>query len=231
MITRRASILFLLLCCGFGSTYLLPRVSASRPSGIDLALPALVGEWYGQPAEVSPKERLLLGAETEFSRKLYRNSSGSQIFVSVVLSGQDMNTSIHRPENCLPSQGFTIVSSKTVPIQLDQSRRQILTTTRLNDCRNLRSPEGIEMTVSSLDYYWFVGCQQTTASHLSRMAIDIRDRFLKGYNQRWAYVTVAASITKGLTPDGMSEQETDEMIQDFIRQLVPKIQKPSVSIG
>ena len=56
---------------------------------------------------------------------------------------------------------------------------------------------------------------------------DIQDRVLKGYNQRWAYITVAADITKGLMTFGKSEAETDRMIQDFIRQIYPAISQPS----
>ena len=231
MTTRRALILFSLLSIGFSSIFLLPKVPATRPTGIHLELPSLVGEWYGETAQVSANERLLLGAETEFARKLYRNGSGAEIFVSIVLSGQDMNTSIHRPENCLPTQGFTIVSSKKVSIPIDQSAGRALSTTRLNDLKNVRSSHGDVIKVSNLDYYWFVGFNQTTASHVSRMAIDIRDRVLRGTDQRWAYVTVTANVTEGLTPLGFSEQQTDQMIQAFIKQLVPKIQKPSVQIG
>jgi len=50
---------------------------------------------------------------------------------------------------------------------------------------------------------------------------------LKGENQQWAFVTVASTITKGLQPFGRSEQETDEVVRNFIRNLVPRLQKPA----
>ena len=37
---------------------------------------------------------------------------GDQVLVSIVLSGHDLDNSIHRPERCLPAQGWTIVDSK-----------------------------------------------------------------------------------------------------------------------
>jgi hypothetical protein len=48
--------------------------------------------------------------------------------------------------------------------------------------------------------------------------LDIRDRVFEGCNQRWAYLTMAADITKGLVPFGYDEAETDTLLQDFIRQ-------------
>jgi len=54
-----------------------------------------------------------------------------------------------------------------------------------------------------------------------------RDRIMRGYNQRWAYVTVAATVTQGIARPERTEAETDAMIEDFIGKLVPKLQRPS----
>ncbi len=56
--------------------------------------------------------------------------------------------------------------------------------------------------------------------------LDLRDRILHGYNQRWAYVTVAATVTKGLGNPQRSKPETAAMIEEFIHQLVPKLSRP-----
>ena len=62
-----------------------------------MQLPQFVGDWYGIDQPVSQGERDILGPDTEFVRKLYTNGRGGEIYVSIVLSGPDMNTSIHRP--------------------------------------------------------------------------------------------------------------------------------------
>jgi len=72
-----------------------------------------------------------------------------------------------------------------------------------------------------------VGYHHLTASHLERTFLDIQDRILKGYNQRWAYVTVVSTITKGLMPFGLSEEQTDKMLQEFIRGIFPQINSPN----
>ena len=81
--------------------------------------------------------------------------------------------------------------------------------------------------VYNLNYYWFVGYNDTTPSHFVRTYYDIRDRIMKGCNQRWAYVTVAAFLNR----NNRSEEEMDRIIREFIRELVPKVHKPSVKYG
>ncbi len=56
--------------------------------------------------------------------------------------------------------------------------------------------------------------------------MDIRDRILYGYNQRWAYITIASTITSGVTKFGRDEKETDAILQDFIQKLLPEISPP-----
>ena len=57
--------------------------------------------------------------------------------------------------------------------------------------------------------------------------LDLRDRVLHGYNQRWAYVTVAGTVTKGFASPGRSEAETAAMMEAFVAKLVPKLQRPN----
>jgi Protein of unknown function (DUF3485) len=148
-----------------------------------------------------------------------------------------MNTSIHRPERCLPAQGWSIAKSDALVIPLDD--RGVLTATRLYNIRTQRDREtlkpvigrdGNPVTIHHLSYYWFVGNTETTQSHFSRTWIDVKDRLMKGYNQRWAYITVSATITEGLIRDGLSEKETDAMIKDFIKKLVPLTHRDSVEL-
>jgi len=222
MITKRLLVLLTVLLAGLSCIYLLPKHSGSQPVGIVLELPDYIGQWYGVSTAVTQKEKDVLGRETEFCRKLYSNGLGDQIYVSIVLGGQDMNTSIHRPERCLPAQGFTIVDSRIETIPLSP---QPLSVTRLHDVRPIGKPGEQSLSEYSLNYYWFVGCTETTPSHTSRNLIDIRDRLLQGYNQRWAYVTVMSPITKSLTKFGRSEKETDNLIKGFIQQLLPLIRR------
>jgi EpsI family protein len=213
------------LLLGLGSVFLLPKKIEIQPAAISMALPTFVGEWYGADQPISQGEKDILGPDTQFVRKLYTNARGGQIFASIVFSGPDMSTSIHRPERCLPAQGWTVVDTKVTQVPIGNVN---LSATRLRNLRNVRNGNAPPLTIYSLDYYWFVGHDMQTPSHLQRAWIDIRDRVLKGNNQQWAYVTIVSAITKGFQPFGRSEPETDELIRNFIRDLVPQLQKPAL---
>src|SRR5438477_727753 len=115
MITKRLVTLQLILVGGFSAVFLLPKDIRIQPSAVNLSLPEMVGDWKGAEQEVGGAERAILGPDTQFARKVYTMDQ-DQIFVSVVLSGPDMNTSIHRPERCLPAQGWTIIQSNIASI-------------------------------------------------------------------------------------------------------------------
>jgi EpsI family protein len=227
MITKRLFILQSFLVLGLGSVFLIPKDIRMAPAAIDLSLPEFIGDWYGLDQTISQGERDILGPDTQFARKLYTKGT-DEIAVSIVLSGPDMNTSIHRPERCLPAQGWTIADSKTLSILLPAAP---LKATRLQNIRDVPQPNGKPFRVRDLSYYWFVGHSTVTPSHYKRAWIDIRDRVLKGQNQQWAYVTVTSTITKDFKIFGRNEKQTDELIQAFIKDLVPAVQTASVALG
>ncbi len=236
MTTSRLAILLAVLLGGLSAVFLLPAQSDfQQPVGIKLALPDRVdGNWYGRDEKISDGERRTLGEETEFARKSYTNARGDRIQASIVLSGRDMNTSIHRPEWCLPAQGWTIADSTKAVIPLPGRGR--LVTTRLSNMRFVPDEktgkpmvvDGRPVLIRNLNFYWFVGYKDVTESHVSRNFIDITDRLLRGYNQRWAFMSIAATITEGLTSDGLTEGQTDAMLREFIQKLVPVTHNDSV---
>ncbi len=232
MITPRLFALQLILLFGFGSFLLLPKAPDRPAPGISMELPRSVGNWYGQDQPVSEKEIQVLGKETQFARKWYVNEKGEGILVSVVLAGHDMNTSIHRPERCLPAQGYTTMDSRAISIPTGQGGDSF-TATRLHNRRQLPLRAGGEITEYSLDYYWFIGATETTHDHTVRNLIDIRDRLLKGYNQPWAFISIIARINRGFPPYGSvgkDDAETDAMLQEFLAELIPMIQSPEVKM-
>ena len=226
MTTKRLVVLQLILALGLGSVFLLPRNVKLQASALDPFLPQSIAGWEGTDQPISDGERQILGADTQFARKLYTNAVGDEVFASIVVSGPDMNTSIHRPERCLPAQGWTITDSKAAVLP---TLTGTMKATRLQNMRGVRTNSGQSFTVRSLNYYWFVGHSDITASHYERTWIDIRDRVLRGENQQWAYVTISATITKDHKIFGRTEKETDDLICSFIKEFVPRIQKISVA--
>jgi hypothetical protein len=138
MTTSRLAILLAVMLGAMSTVFLLPKHLAYQPLGIELALPEYLGEWHGSDVGISDRERQVLGAETEFARKSYTNGRGDELQVSIVLGGQDMNTSIHRPERCLPAQGWTITNKGPASVVLPG--KGSLMTTRLHNLRNITGP-------------------------------------------------------------------------------------------
>ncbi len=154
---------------------------------------------------------------------MYDDGFGDHVLVSIVLSGHDLDNSIHRPERCLPAQGWTILDTKTLSLPVAAAPGGELPVTRLHCMQQESAGNGRVVDVYNLNYYWFIGYSDITASHFEREYIDMKDRLLHGYNQRWAYVTVAATITKGLEPNGRDEEQTDQLLRNVIAQVYPRI--------
>ena len=129
----RALILPLLLAATLGSTYLLPRTGAVAQSAINMTLPAMTGAWHLQNIPPSEAEIGTLAKDTEFAKAICLRAREGEYSadgnivpdradLSVVLSGHDLNNSIHRPERCMPAQGHNILSAKDVTLKLAHGR-------------------------------------------------------------------------------------------------------------
>jgi len=210
------------------SIALLPKQLGYQPVGIDLALPEFLGEWWGHDTEVTENEHSTLGYDTEFGRKRYQNGRGGEILTSIVLAGQDMMTGIHRPERCLNAQGWTVGESNLRVLEVPNFGT--LRTTRLLNSRKIIY-NGQVYPVRNICYYWFVGCSELAATHGERVWIDSRDRIVHGYNQRWGMVLISADISRDHDKFGNDEEETDIMLQNFIKLVTPKILTDSVKHG
>jgi EpsI family protein len=228
MTIKRLVFLQLVLFAGLGSAYLVPTQAKTQPMGVIMDLPESLGQWSGESQKITEAELNGLAPDTSFARRMYSNAFGDHILASIVLAGEDPDNSIHRPERCLPAQGWTVVESRTVIMKAPALPTGQLKATRLRNQRTFEDEKGNSHTLYNLNYYWFVGYADVTPSHIDRALIDIRDRVTKGYNQRWAYVTVASTVTEGFVKFGRSEAATDQMIQSLIQELFPRIVRPSV---
>lgn len=226
MTTSRLAILLAVLLAGLSSVFLLPKQLGFQPVGIELALPEILGEWWGREMAVTQQERDVLGPDTEFARKSYDNGRGDSILSSIVLAGHDMMTGIHRPERCLHAQGWNFEAQGTRAIPLPAGRS--LQVTRLRNTKVVKGANDEAVRVDNICYYWFVGHDDTTPSHLERVWFDSRDRLFSGYVQRWAMIMIAADITKDRERFGRDEAQTDALLTAFVAKLAPEIHQDSV---
>jgi len=184
-------------------------------------LPVTIGDFFGKEGQITQTEHELLPKDTEFARKYYQDSHGNQIECSIVLSGAEQR-SIHRPEGCLTGQGWTIVGQENVPIPLLSGRT--LTARKLTVERRGTDPSGGALTIRAFFLYWFVGENVTTPSEMERVLLSNWDRVINNRAHRWAYVSVFGLVTDNLSPNGLDAGQTQALLVDFTRQVVPTFQ-------
>lgn len=128
--------------------------------------------------EPGEAELTVLPSDTRFVKRLYSTDDGQWFQVTVVIGGAS-KSSIHRPELCLPAQGF-----------------------QMTHPRNM-SACGLDWHVLSLErscysslgfaYTFFNQTGFRTSSHVRRIFRDVWDRSVLNRIDRWIMITVNAS--------------------------------------
>jgi hypothetical protein len=216
------------LALGLGSIYVLPQTGSVAQSAIRMELPETVTTWFLEKSQPSQAEIDILGKDTTFSKASCYSARPNEYFadgkpvpdridLSIVLSGYDLNTSIHRPERCLPAQGHTILSSGVLPLKLANGRT--ITVRRLKTTQILINPENrkLDREFSGITYYFFVGHDRLEYDHIQRTLADMQARLIRGMDPRWAYVS--ASMWFGNLPwieHPVPEAEADAKLAGFL---------------
>ena len=229
---KRAVFLLLFLLATLSTAFLLPPFK-NTGSAIDLVLPERMEGWTCEAYEPSEKERKSLAKDTEFSKARCQRvrweqppSLGSSTPVdvadlSIVLSGNDLASSIHRPERCMPAQGHKIYGSSRSVIEVPGHGS--VPVRRLLSVQERIEGEGSEAVVTrfnSLTYYFFVGHDTITESHSRRTLIDMEDRLKKGEAQRWAYVSASMWFAAEEDGSNLPDMETaDRKLREFLGKL------------
>lgn len=190
-------------------------------AGVTMDLPTLLGEWWGSDQPVSPSELAMLPADTQFAKKIYQDFGGDTVTAQIVLSGGEKR-SIHRPEICLPAQGWTIGSGEVIPITL--SNGHTLDVMKLTLTRQIEVAPGENRTMKTYFLYWFVGKDTTTPYHWVRLLKTNWDMVTQKRQHRWAYVIASASVLEGFKHGAKTDAQTLDMLKNFIGQIVPKFQ-------
>ena len=152
----------------------------------DITLPELAG-FTSEAMEPSEAELTVLPADTRQVKRMYHAESGHWYSVSVVIGGRTKN-SIHRPELCLPSQGFLMTRPRT---------RQV----GPRSWRLITLDGGAERPSLGFAYTFFNQEGFRTSSHVRRILKDVWDRSFFNRIDRWVMVTVNSSRSddRGMT--------------------------------
>jgi exosortase len=163
----------------------------------------------GQPlARISLGEKTWLPADTRILKRTYSRGDGCMLAMSVVVSGKS-RLSIHRPEMCLPGQGFEILSSRVRTLDLGQGR-----TLRVNVVKAARTGE---RPIGFL--YWFVNPRGEATSHWVRIFSDVWARCVHNRVNRWCMVTVFSN-------QSFDDPETLQTAEKFLAEWYPQVLRP-----
>ncbi len=195
-------------------------------------LPPALPDFVSEARDPDPVEKKLLPADTEFAKAIYYSrapdpASRDVIHCEVVLSGAERR-SIHRPEVCLQGQGWTLMESSTRSLPMGGGRELLVRDLYIQKEIALR--DGTRRPLRAHYFYWFVGQDVTTSSHVERIWLTLRDNITRGVNHRWAYATALALVTDNFSPQEIGErprgnEATIALLGKFIRDLAPRFQK------
>jgi len=186
-----------------------------RTNGV--ALPAQVFDCTSSLSPVTKLELEWLPPDTTYGRRRYTFPDETWIESSVVLMGQD-RTSIHKPEYCLPGQGFSIDLREVVTIPILQPHAYDLPVMKLTTSKTAHDRNGREVPLRGVYIYWFVADGKLATRHLDRMWMMTKGLLSEGELQRWAYVTYFAICQPG------DEEATFDKMAGFIAESVPQFQ-------
>ena len=147
-----------------------------EPPDVHLAeLPGFTSE----ERPMSEAEKHVLPDDTRIEKRLYTAADGHWFLVSVVIGGRS-KSSIHRPELCLPSQGFLMTDPRTV--ESAGSAWRLITL-----------DGGVDRPSMGFAYTFYNQAGFRTASHVRRIFRDVWDRSFNCRIDRWVMVTVHSS--------------------------------------
>ena len=225
-------LLALLLMAGTAGalTWLKVNQKLGRPGVKATPLPGTIRMQVDLPDKVLnfdssnvPESEVVLGylpKDTIFAERFYHAPDGFSATATVVLMGAD-RTSIHRPDYCLPGQGWRIDSKTEVRLRIGEGAAAYeMPVMKWIIHNTVPTPDGGQQDVSGLYVFWFVADNQQTTDNVQRMWWLARDLMRSGVLQRWAYISYFTVCAPG------QEDTAFERIKSLITASVPAYQLP-----
>ncbi|MCC6235247.1 MAG: exosortase-associated EpsI family protein [Verrucomicrobiales bacterium] len=200
----------------------LTDVRLSDPEGVVLTtnsieLPERLLEYSSVILPVTQEEYTWLPRDTTYGRRMYTAPDGFQIQVSGVLMGTD-RTSIHKPEYCLPAQGFRILRNTKTDIRIERPHPYRLPVVRMDAVREGKRPDGTTFSQSAVYVFWFLSDTRLSNDHAQRMWWLAMDLARTGELQRWAYMGCLVA-----SPPGREDEAYARLVR-FLQEAVPQFQ-------
>ena len=171
-----------------------------------------------------PTPELVLGylpKDTSFAQRHYFATNGDWAMANVILMGAD-RTSIHRPDYCLPGQGWQIREKSLVKLPIGGAQPYELPVGRWLLSKTFTASDGKEHAVSGIYVFWFVTEGEATADFPSMLKSMFFHLIRHGVLERWAYVSYFTVCLPG------QEEAAFNRMKALISASVPEYQLPPV---
>ncbi|MBX7207509.1 MAG: exosortase-associated EpsI family protein [Verrucomicrobiaceae bacterium] len=199
-----------------------PAVAAP---GVVMDLPLQFDKYQGIPNEMTAIERNVLDPGVSLVRNQYISPDRHMLVATVIESGVGKRT-LHRPEVCLPGQGWSITDQMTVPIRLADGRA--FEGTLLRMFREVEVSPGVRKRVRALNIYWYIGSDGTTTPEFyDHLRISYMDAVFKNLAHRWAMASFFLPLPESEIgfDNPMIEATALEELRDFSAGLAASFMK------
>ena len=187
---------------------------------MQIELPEKAADLMSEKLEQGAVVTNMLPKDTSFASRRYRNSTNEfGVVANIVMMGKD-RTSIHKPEYCLPGQGWQIESKTNVLIPITGPQPYSLQVSKWIISNTFKNELGQSETLRGFYVFWFVADKEETTDHWTRILWLARDLLRHGVLQRWAYVSYFTVCYPG------QEEATYERVEKLIAASVPEFQLP-----
>jgi hypothetical protein len=202
-----------------------PGIVASPIPGsvmMNIDLPERVLDFTSTNMPESDVELGYFPKDTSFVKRFYTSPDGFAAIGTIILMGAD-RTSIHRPEYCLPGQGWRIDKKTEVTLLIAGRHPYQLPVMKWVMTNFLPGRDGQKREVRGVYMFWFVAHNELTTSNVRLQCYLVRDLLLTSVLQRWAYISYFSMCAPG------QEEATGERMEKLVAASVPGFQLPPKS--
>jgi len=163
------------------------------------AISPRLGRWEGKDISYGAEVMKALNADVVLSRAYTNLEYGSQASLLIVYRKYGRRDFIHRPEECYPSSGWTIVQTGTTTVPY--AGREVPATKVI----------AVKDGARDMVVYWFASGTRTESNYMKQQLWMALDRF-QTRKYGWAFIRINSPVTS-------SDGETMEDIRSFARQV------------
>lgn len=197
-----------------------PGIKATAIPGsvaMNIDLPERVLDFASEKLEQEKVVLDFLPKDTSYAQRRYTAPDGFRVTANIILMGAD-RSSIHRPEYCLPGQGWRIDEKKRVGISVVDTSSYELPVMKWVVSNSAQSDDGHKVEVRGVYLFWYAADNELTSDNLQLQRSIMKKLIFTGVLQRWAYISYFSVCYPG------QEEATLHRMTDLIAASAPEFQ-------